>query len=395
MRPIMSRTETAVTLICGLILGCLVLGTAAAAWARTSLVVLPAREQAVLRLSSGLPTLVQENRVLTLSKGVNPVDFSWQGVAIDPMSIILTPLAGPDQARLLSVSYPPGENALVWEVYSSSDRELPVVISYLLQGIDHLVTHEALADKNEEKLALASRLVLRNFSGEDFTPALIHLDPDTRFASLTRNLETRQILFSEVKEIPVVKTYIWDSRTMPHVPDPDGPVPGIPTGYEIVNTQKAGLGERDLAAGKARVFQEDGQGSTIFLGENRLEYLPVGDHTRLILGDSRDIQVTLRRMDTRKTNIRKNKKGAVQVYDEQIRDRIVVENFKSGPVTLTLLDTIQGQWEPLSMGHPYTLKDHETLEFSIALAPGEKKTFILEYRRLNLFAQQFSRYNRF
>ncbi len=381
--------------ICMLSVTLMILAAGTFVQARTSLVVLPARDAAVLRLAKGVPTLVQENRILTLSKGVNPVDFSWQGVAIDPASIILTPLTGPDEARLLSVSYPPGENALVWEVYSSKDRELPVVISYLLQGIDHLVTHEALADAKETRMTLTSRLVLRNFSGEDFHKANLYLDPDTQFSSLSKTQETRQILFFEKADIPVEKTYLWDSRTMVHVPDPDGPAPGIPMGYEISNTKKAGLGQRNLSDGKTRVFQQDNQGSSIFLGENLLDAVPVGDHTLLILGDSRDIQVTLRRMKTHKTNVRKNDKGAVQVYDEQIEDKFLVENFKSTPAVLTLRHAIQGQWELEDTGHPYTLKDHETLEFEIHLAPGEKKTIPLSYKRLNLFAGSFSRYNQY
>ena len=373
----------------------IILATGPFAMARTSLVVLPARDTAVLRLAKGIPTLVQENRILTLSKGINPVDFSWQGVAIDPASIILTPLTGPNDARLLSVSYPPGENALVWEVYSSKDRELPVVISYLLQGIDHLVTHEALADANETRMTLTSRLVLRNFSGEDFDAARLYLDPETQFASRSKTQETRQILFFEKSDIPIEKIYLWDSRTMAHVADPDGPVPGIPMGYKIRNTSKAGLGQRNLSGGKTRVFQQDSQATTIFLGENRMDPVPVGDHTLLILGDSRDIQVTLRRMKTRKTRIRKNEKGKIQVYDEEIKDKFVVENFKSAPAVLTLRHAIPGQWEPVEMGYAYTLKDHATLEFEIHLAPGEKKTIPLSYKRLNLFAGSFSRYNRY
>ena len=391
MTPCPPIKSYCVTVICSLIL----LTVTAAAQARTSLVVLPARDRAAIRLSEGLPTLVQENRVLNLSKGVNPVDFSWQEVSIDTASIILTPLAGPEEARLLSVSYPPGENALVWEVFSSRDRELPVVISYLLRGIDHLVTHEILADAHETRMSLSSRMVLRNFSGEDFTSARVHLDRDTQFDTRSGNLETRKILFSTAAEIPIIKKYLWDSLTMVHVPDPDGPVPGIPMGYEIENTADSGLGNRLIGAGKVRVFQKDGQGSTIFLGENQLTDLPVGAKSLLILGDSRDMQVTLRRMRTQKTNIRKNKKGIVQAYDEEVEDRLLVENFKSVPAALVLKDTIRGEWEPVDIGHPYTLKDHETLEFTVSLAPGEKKTIPLSYRRLNLFTGRFSRYNRF
>ena len=62
------------------------------AWARTSLVALPPRQDIVLKLGGGAYTLVQEKRVLTLKKGNNRIDFSWQNVMIDPFSIQLKPL---------------------------------------------------------------------------------------------------------------------------------------------------------------------------------------------------------------------------------------------------------------------------------------------------------------
>ena len=91
-----------------------------AAEARTKLVALPDREAVTIRFDNPAATLVEEERVLTLQEGENLVDFSWRGVQIDPDSIRLAIMTHPEKVTLLSVSYPPGEAALVWRIHSLS-----------------------------------------------------------------------------------------------------------------------------------------------------------------------------------------------------------------------------------------------------------------------------------
>ena len=76
--------------------------------ARIKLVALPERAATVIRLDNPTATLIEEERVLTLQKGLNKVDFSWKGVQIDADSIRLEVLDHPDKVTLLNVSYPPG-----------------------------------------------------------------------------------------------------------------------------------------------------------------------------------------------------------------------------------------------------------------------------------------------
>ena len=101
----------------------IVLAAATGASARTKLVALPEREAVTVRFDNPAATLVEEERVLTLQEGENLVDFSWKGVQIDPESIRLALLSHPEKVSLLSVSYPPGEAALVWRIHSASKGE--------------------------------------------------------------------------------------------------------------------------------------------------------------------------------------------------------------------------------------------------------------------------------
>ena len=139
-----------------------VLALAQIAQARIKLVALPERADTVIRLDNPMATLIEEERVLTLQKGLNKVDFSWKAVFIDADSIRLTVLDHPENVTLLNVSYPPGEAALVWEISSGDNYAETVRISYLLSNIDRLITYKAIADKAETAVNLSSFLVLRN-----------------------------------------------------------------------------------------------------------------------------------------------------------------------------------------------------------------------------------------
>jgi hypothetical protein len=339
-----------------------------AAEARIKLVALPERAATVIRLDNPNATLIEEERVLTLQKGLNKVDFSWKAVSIDADSIRLTVLDHADKVTLLNVSYPPNEAALVWEIASDSDYAETVRISYLLSNIDRLVTYKAVADKKETKVDLRSYLVLRNFSGEDFEEARVLLDYGEAFEQGIAHEETKRMLFLKAPGVPITKIWTWDSARLPWDPEKlNNQNVGIPVSYRIVNDAKSGLGEFALWGGKARIFQDDGHESTIFLGEDNTAMVPVGEKTELYIGDSRDIVVTQRKMKDVRINLRKNNKGTVVLYDTDEEITAKIENFKDSPAELTMIQHIPGQWDMAKCNMKYTRKDAYTLMFEIEL----------------------------
>jgi len=130
--------------------------------ARIKLVALPERARVVVSLNNPDATLVEEERLITLQKGANKVDFSWRGVNIDSSSIQARMLSHPDNVTILNTSYPPNENALVWELSSNEAQEERVRISYLLSGLTREVNYKAVAEPNETALTLRNYLRLRN-----------------------------------------------------------------------------------------------------------------------------------------------------------------------------------------------------------------------------------------
>ena len=362
-----------------------VLVFATSAEARIKLVTLPERAATVIRLDNPQATLIEEERVLMLQKGVNKVDFSWKGVSIDADSIRLSVLDHPDKVTLLSVSYPPGEAALVWQISSDSDYAETVRISYLLSNIDRLVTYKAIADKAETAVDLSSFLVLRNFSGEDFDKATVLLDYGEAFEQGIDHEQTKQMLFLKVPKVPIHKVWTFDAAVLPWDPKRlENRNVGIPVSYEITNDARSGLGKFALWGGKARLFQDDGHGSTIFLGEDTAALVPVGEKMKLYIGDSRDIVVTQRKMKDRRINPRKNDKGKVILYDTDEVITAKIENFKDSAATLTMLQHIPGQWDMEKCNMKYERKDSETLEFKIKLAGHSTKELKMHYHRRNV-----------
>jgi len=348
------------------------------AQARIKLVALPERAATVIRLDNPMATLIEEERVLTLQKGLNKVDFSWKGVSIDADSIRLRALDHPDdKVTLLSVSYPPNEAALVWDISSDGDYAETVRISYLLSNIDRLITYKAVADKPETYVDLKSYLVLRNFSGEDFDKARVLLDYGEAFEQGIDHEETKQMLFLKADKVPIIKVWTFDAAKLPWDPEKlENKNVGIPVSYRIVNDTKSGLGEFALWGGKARLFQDDGHESTIFLGEDVTGLVPVGEKTELYIGDSRDIVVTQRKMKDERINLQKNNDERVILYDTDEIITAKIENFKDSEAVLTMIQHIPGQWDMekctldkkgLKLGVDYKKKDAGTLEFEIKL----------------------------
>ncbi len=368
----------------------LVLAACAVSQARIKLVALPERAATVIRLDNPQWTLIEEERVLTLQKGLNKVDFSWKGVSIDADSIRLRPLDHPKQVTLLNVSYPPNEAALVWEISCAENYAENVRISYLLRNIDRLITYKAIADKAETMVDLKSFLVLRNFSGEDFDKARVLLDYGEAFEQGIDHEETKQMLFLEADKVPITKVWTFDAARLPWDPEKlENKNVGIPVSYRIVNDGKSQLGQFALWGGKARLFQDDGQKSTIFLGEDVTGLVPVGEKMELYIGDSRDIVVTQRKMRDVQINQRKNNSERVVLYDTDEIITAKIENFKDSPAILTMIQHIPGQWDMEQCDMEYVKKDASTLEFEVTLpartAEGPAvKELNMHYHRRNI-----------
>jgi hypothetical protein len=384
----------------GLLLLTALLACATPALARVKLVALPERARVVVSLTHPGATLVEEERVLTLQKGVNQVDFSWRDVNIDPASIQIRALTDPDKVVVLNTSYPPNENALVWELSSPAAQEERVRISYLLSGLGRDVVYKAVAEPNEKALTLRNYLRLRNDSGEDLTDAEFGIGYGATFKKSIAFQEVLEMLSERVADLPIKKVLTWDAATLPWDPEYEKKTVGIPLSYVIQNDKASKLGEHTLLPGKVRIFiktreQPDKDGETpgegvAFTGEDMAQLTPVDRELKLYLGQSRDVKVTQRKTKDDRTDIRRNNSNQDVLWNTDEIYKIEIENFKKQPVDLTVVEHIPGYWKMIENSHPqqFKKKDAFTFEYNLTLPPesnGTNKTVVtFNLNRLNV-----------
>ncbi len=352
--------------------------------ARTKLAAVPEREATVIRLDNPKATLIQENRTLTLQQGQNQVDFSWKGVQVKQDSIRLDILTNNDAVSLLSVSYPPQEAALVWSIHAQSPVQVEVRISYLLSRIDSLATYKGVVSRDETALDISGFQVLRNFSGEDFAAAAVFFPGGDQDIAVSRHGETKQLLSLRTQATPMAKEITFDSRKHPWDPEKESTAVGLPVTYSIENRSQDGLGRTLLAEGKMRVFIEDGHGGRVFLGEDRVGPVPVGQKMEVTVGRSRDVKVTQRTMSKKRVNVRRNNDNRVVLFDLEETVTARLENFKDTSQVLHLIEHIPGEWEMIETNMAYTRLDANRLNYEVDIPARGSRELVMHYLRRNI-----------
>jgi len=354
------------------------------AYARIKLVAVPQKAELIVRLDRKNQALVQEERILSLQKGINKVDFSFRGVAIDTDSIRLLILTNIDKVTLLNVSYPAAEEALVWSIFAKQACQTKIRIAYLLAGIDRLIEYNSVINKDETSLNIAGYVILRNFSGQKFNQATFILDAGKKFKKNIENDETKKVLFLNKSAISINKIFEWDAKKMPWDPDLKKKNVGIPVFYTFKNSRKNGFSDSPISSGKIRVYQKDGHGSTIFAGEDTLKFTPVNEKVKIKIGESRDIVITQKLLKREKIPVKRNYRGKIILFNIKEKFKTVIENFKDKPARILIREYIKGEWEILKASHKFEKKDYKTIEIKLNLKPKEKVTLTFSYLRKNL-----------
>jgi hypothetical protein len=307
------------------------------AWARIKLITLPVRQRVEIQLDHPSVTLVEEQRVVPLVKGRNQVDFSWANTRIDPQTLVFAVLPAGDgavkQVNVLSVSYPPGENALVWDVAADASGSALVRISYVLGGLTKSFSYRALADRDEKNLELQQYILVQNLANEQYDTSELYAGFGAHFIKPIGLNQTRQILVEKFPRVPVRKTYTCDLATFGWL-DASQQKLNVPMHYVIKNDKASGLGAAPLPYGKARIFQDDGKGTPAFLGEDWGRFTPRDDEMRLYLGLAKDVSVKRTVADTQRIRVAGNltELHAVVKYE--------IENFKDAPAGLDIVESL-------------------------------------------------------
>lgn len=316
--------------------------------ARIKLITLPVRERVEIQLDNPNATLVEEERIVPLVKGVNQVDFSWANTQIDPNTIVFRVLGrgpaaeGEEQeapeadldVKVLSVSYPPNEAALVWQVAASDGGSARVRISYLLGNLTKSFNYRAVASRDESTLTLSQYMRLQNFANEAFGATGLWAGFGKNFLKPIGINQTKEMLAARYEEVPIRKTYTCDLTQYGYLDEAQRKL-RVPMHYVLKNNEKNKLGQAPLEYGKVRIFQEDGRGSTAFIGEDWGKFTPLDDEMPIYLGVAQDIVV--------KRTIEKNETHRVagNLFNREVIVKFEIENFKDKPVTLDVAESLR------------------------------------------------------
>ncbi|MCZ6835756.1 MAG: hypothetical protein O7G85_08280 [Planctomycetota bacterium] len=299
--------------------------------AEIKLITLPPRERVEIQLDHANATLVEEERIVPLAQGVNDVVFAWTNTYIDRNSIVFRCLTNPEEIKVLSVESPPGQNALVWQVFAPEAGSARIRVSYLIGQLNKSFMYRATAAPDEKSLTLWQYIRLHNNANESFGVAGMWPGFGERIERPIGINETKQLLTNRFDNVAIRKKYTADLSEYGYL-DAGKRQLRIPMHYVLKNDERHGLGQFPLKFGKARIFQDDGQGTTAFLGEDWLQFTPRDDEAALYLGVAKDIVV--------KRNIERREQERVrgQLYDYDIIIKYEIENFKDMPATLDIIE---------------------------------------------------------
>jgi hypothetical protein len=309
-------------------------------WGRVKLITLPVRERVEIQLDNPHATLVEEERIVPLVEGENQVDFSWANTQIDPNTIVfrvIAPEGDELDVKVLSVSYPPNEAALVWTVGASDSGSARVRISYLLGNLTKSFNYRAVASRDETSLVLSQYMRLQNLANEEFGDTGLWAGFGERFVKPIGVNETKEMLVEKYEDVPIRKTYTCNPQEFDYLDRAQNKL-RVPMHYVLVNDDEHRLGAAALPFGKVRIFIEGGgdnpQAGTAFLGEDWGQFTPKDDEMRLYLGVAQDIVV--------KRTIARNESKRItgNLYDQEVIIQYEIENFKRDAVTLDVVENL-------------------------------------------------------
>jgi len=309
--------------------------------ARIKLATLPVRERVEIQLENENATLVEEERIVALLKGTNHIDFSWTNTQIDKWTILFRPLAVGDTVRVINQSYPPGENALVWEVFADKAGPVKVRISYIIGNLRRNFSYRATAEADETTLTLRNYMKVQNFSGEEFGPSAVYAGFAGVFQKEMGLAESKEMLVAKFDTVPIKKKFVFNWRTGQVVPD-EPKQRYVTMHYVLKNEKPKGaaapakgeaptiLGTYPLPFGKVRIFQKDGKGGEAFTGEDWGQFTPIDDEMKLYLGLARDVKV--------ERTVNKNERTAIQfsLFNQEVIVQYKMQNFKKDACTLDI-----------------------------------------------------------
>jgi hypothetical protein len=291
---------------------------------------------------------------------------------------------------------------LVLSLHSSADKAQRVELSYLTGGLSWKADYVANLAPDEKTLDLSGWVTLTNQSGSSYPNATLqlvagdvnrvkeevdrampaaapvfkmkaaapqmqeenlfeyHLYTLDRPTTLKEN-QTKQVALLSASQVPVRKEYLLQGQNYYYQSSYGdlGDKQKIGVFVEFDNRTENRMG-MPLPKGVVRVYKQDSEGRSQFVGEDSIDHTPKNETVRLKLGDAFDI--TARRKQTDYKNI--GSQGRWH-YVVETAFQVDLKNAKKEAVTVNVLEPIYGDWEIIDKSHPFTKEAAGTARFLV------------------------------
>jgi len=278
--------------------------------------------------------------------------------------------------------------SLRWELESPKGGDLPVVLSYLTSGIEWTADYSAVILPGESEIELSGWASIVNRTGTTFDEAKVSLvagelhrageTPDRRPAAEeaapqaqtpagqdlfayhlypvagtmdVRHLETTQVPIVGPARVAARRRYEYDGAR-------DGS--RVRVMLELGNEKAAGLGV-PLPEGRVRVYANDPSGARTLVGEDAIGHTAAGEKLKIRSGTAFDLVGDR----TRVSHTRVSRNVTEDAY------AITVRNRGRSAATVTVVETLYGNWEITGKPPAFRKKDADTVEFDVSVPAGQ------------------------
>ena len=192
-----------------------------------------------------------------------------------------------------------------------------------------------------------------------------------------KNNQKKQVALLSAANVPVRKEYRLQGENYTYYNSLRGESPElgdkrkVDVFVEFKNEEKGQLGI-PLPKGIVRVYKNDSDKRTQFIGEDRIDHTAKNDKVRLKLGSAFDVSGVWKMVDAKRVD--KGKLGKLLEGDEfEATYRIELNNAKKEAVTVKIVEPIPGDWEIIEENLPHEKVEANNAQWQVNI-PAEGKS---------------------
>ncbi len=354
-----------------------------AAWSDATARVCSEPERVDLFLTAPPDAYVRERHVLPLQQGENSIAFVWHRTAVDPAAVRLLPADSAQGPTVLErVLDPTSKEQVLFKLRAAADGPTPVILSYKLRNVAWRPEYIGRLDPDRNMLDLQAHALITNRSGTIIKGAHLYLEAQPGRAEEIV-LPAGELQIDETAELPL-RHYRQVSIRERLVIDTARFADRVAREYVWQNDEASGLGDEPLLPGKIRLVSGSAGPGEVLVAEDLLPATPIGEEVEILAGFVEELTVRRRQLRAKLINIRKDKKGALAVYDLDQEVELEIENRGAQELPLEIVEHIDGYWVLRDCTHHSKRPDATRLEMTARAAPGKTTRVRWRIERRNM-----------